>query len=243
MPRKKKATFVPKKKKTLVPEPNWEKLKKAKTEEQKLESFKIANDYVHFEVSDREQLHWLKKWVRERSGWDLHEETITLPDVYMIPFAKHGWLSIMLQFMPETVYNSLEKNLKPLLIRAKEIRANFAAEETVFPTDPEHPLHPDKVKQWLSIWKDYLKGIDKYKEAKDPKQRLDYQIAQTYVYNLSSYLRSGVWSDTHFGENREKKVMWVVKSPAFNPDGTIKRTKGFYYPDIGKVWSDEDETR
>jgi len=241
MPRKKKATFTPKKKKTLVPEPKWDKLRKAKSEDAKLQAFYDASDYVHYEISDREQLHWLKKWVREVSDWDLHSQTVTLPDVYMLPFAKYGWLAIMLKFMPDNVYESLVKNLKPLLVRADEIKAKTTDESVPFPEDKDDPLHPDKVKKWLSVWKDYLKGIDKYKESKDAKQRMEYQIAQTYVYNMSVYLRTGVWNDSHFGENREKKMMWVVKSLAYNPDGTVKRTPGYYYPDIGMVWKGDFE--
>lgn len=239
MPRKKKATFTPKKKKTLVPEPNWNKLQKAKSEEEQTQAFIEANDFVHFEVPDKEQLYWLKKWVREFSGWDMHSETVTLPDVYMSTFAKYGWLAIRLGYMPVSVKTSLEKNLKPLLERSQEIKDKNTEQGVTFSKDKDDPLHPDKVKKWLVVWKDYLKGMEKLKESKDPKQRMDYQTAETYVYNMSSYLRTGIWNDSHFGENREKKVMWVVKTLAYNKDGTVKRTRGYYYPDIGKVWENE----
>jgi len=241
MPRKKKAMFTPKKKKTLVPEPKWDKLRKAKSEEDQNNAFITSFDFVHFEISDKDQLHWLKKWIREISDWDLHNESVTLPDVYMLPFAKYGWLAIQLGYMPKKVYSSLEKNLKPLLLRATEIKNKHVTEEVQLPEDSSHFLHPAKVKKWLSVWKEYLKGINKYKESKDAKQRMEYQTAETYIYNMSSYLRTGIWNDDRFGENREGKVTWVVKSLAYNSDGTVKRTKNYYYPDIADVWNAPNE--
>lgn len=236
---KRKAKFTPKKKKTLVPEPSWDKYRRYTSDETQEKAYKECLDYVHYEVTEREQLHWLKKWVREKSGWDLHEETVTLPDVYMLPFAKYGWLAIMLQYVPKTVLTSLENNLKPLLHRADEFRAKHTVEEVALPDDKDHFLYPGKVKQWLAVWKDYLKGIDAYKESKDPKDRMKYQVAETYVYNMNAYLRTGVWNDTHFGENREGKVLWVCKALAYDKDGCVKRTFGTYYPDIGQVWTRE----
>jgi len=236
MPRAKKAKFVPKKKKTLVAEPKWEQLRKAKSEEERYKAFITSSEFVHFEVADREQLHWLKKWIREISDWDLHEGTVKLPDVYMMPFAKYGWLAVKLEYMPKKVENSFVKNLKPLLERAEEIKKDFADDGVYLPEDKEHFIHPDKVKKWLSEWKTYLKGIENFKDSKDAKQRITYQTAQTYVQNMTSYLRTGIWNDSHFGANREGKVMFVVKALAYDNEGMVKRTKGHYYPDIGKVW-------
>jgi hypothetical protein len=120
MPRKKKASFVPKKKQTLVPEPNWERLSKAKTQDAMYKAFIKVADFVHYEVPEREQIHWLKKWIREESGWDLHEETKILPDVHMMAFAKWGWIAIKLGFTPDKVVDSLTRNLKPVLESASE---------------------------------------------------------------------------------------------------------------------------
>lgn len=240
MPRKKKATFTPKKKKTLVPEPKWSVLENSKSEDTKLKSFNKALDFVHYEIPEREQIHWLKKWIRERSEWSLHKESVILPDSYMQPFAKYGWLAIKLGYVPKTVLDSLTKNLKPLLERAEELRDKTGDyDEPLLPDDEEHPLHPNKVKEWLKEWKSYLSNIKQYEDSKDAKQRMEYQVAKTYVYNLGLYLRTGVWSDSHYGMHREKKMYMVVKSMAYDENGVIKRTKGFYYPDIQKIWEGE----
>ena len=115
-------------------------------------------------------------------------------------------------------------------------RLDFVDDGAYLPEDTEHFLHPDKVKKWLAEWKSYVKGIEKYKDSKDANQRITYQTAQTYVQNMTSYLRTGIWNDSHFGANREGKVMFVVKALAYDDEGMVKRTQGYYYPDIGRVW-------
>ena len=38
------------------------------------------------------------------------------------------------------------------------------------------------------------------------------------------------------GEDEEKKTQWKCVAMAYHADGTPKRTKGVYYPDINAVW-------
>ena len=236
MPRKKKAVFVPKKKKTLIPEPKWDKLRKAKTEEDQLASWKACEDYVHFEVSEKEQIHSLKNWIA--AEWDMDSEAKTIPDVYLLAFAKNGWKAQQLGFTPVAVHTNLEKNLKPLLLNADQLRKTSTS-STQFSNDPDSKWHPTKVKEWLKAWQGYVKSISQWKESKDSNLRLQYQTAETYVYNLNQYLRNGVWSDTHWGENREYKVLQVCKALAYDENGLPKRTVGVFYPDIGEVWTKE----
>jgi hypothetical protein len=60
---------------------------------------------------------------------------------------------------------------------------------------------------------------------------------------MQIYLKTGVWLDTHFGENREKKIYNVCVAPAYDADGLIKRSVGVYYRDIGMIWKGtNDET-
>jgi len=240
MPKKKKGTFIPKKKKTLVPEPNWDKLKLANTEEEKLAAFVACEEFVHHEITDREYLHWLKKWLREYSGWDVREAVEIIPDVYLISFGKHGWKAVRLGFIPEKIYNSLRKNLFPLLMRAEELKRKNtpdpAIHESVSNREPDYFLHPDKVKGWIDTWKAYLQNSKHDAESNDINIRIRYQTALTYVANMQNYLRTGIWNDSRFGEKRESKIMWVVKSLAYDNEGNVKRTKGFYYPDIQGIW-------
>jgi len=240
MPKKKK--FVPKKKLTLVPEPNWEKLSKAKTEDDKIAAFKAAADYVHFEISDREQIHWLKKWIREYSDWDMHDETVIIPDVYLTSFSKYGWTAIKLGFMPDTIRASLEKSLQPILRRARSLKDANTTEAIDLPKEPDYFLHPEKVKKWLSTWKLFLANNKKDEESPERNIRLRYQSAQTYVTNMQNYLRTGIWNDMWFGEQREHRIRWVCKALAYDKDGMVKRNAGTWYPDIRRVWENKNET-
>jgi len=238
MPRKKKAVFIPKKKKTLIAEPKWEKLRKAQTEEERLDAWKVCDDFVHFEVPDKEQVHSLKRWVEINSGWALAEKTRTIPDVYLQIYAKHGWKARQLGYTPAAVRNNLEKNLKPLLEKADDLRRS-AANTVEHEVAKDSNWHPVKVKEWLKKWQGYLKSITSWKESSDANLRMQYQIAETYIYNLNQYLRNGVWSDTHWGENREYKVVTTCKAMAYDEAGMPKRTVGVFYPDIGQVWTKE----
>mgnify|MGYP000945801465 FL=1 len=235
--------FVPKKKKTLIPEPDWDKLRKAKTEENKIAAFKSVADFVHFEVSDKEQLHWLKKWIREYSDWNMHEETVVIPPAYLTSFSKYGWIAIRLGFIPDSIRNSLEKNLKPILQRAQFLKDKDKTELIDLPKEPDYFLHPDKVKSWLTTWKLFVTNNKKDEESPDRSIRMRYQSAQSYVTNMQNYLRTGIWNDMWFGERREQKVRLVCKAIAYETDGTVKRNVGTWYPDIQRVWEKNDQTR
>jgi len=240
MPKQKKAKFSAKRKTTLIDEPNWEVLQKAITEEEREDAFKKADDFVHFEVPVREHLHWLKKWIREESAWDLDPNIIELPDTYMVPFAKCGWIAIKLGFIPKKHFNSLTKNLKPFLLKSKELRENLNQDLPIHPSvlsrDSDDFLHIDKVKTWLEYWVSYVNENRKNIETADRERKIAFNTAETYVVNMRNYIRTGVWTDNRYGEKREGKVLVVCKALAYNSEGEVKRSKGTWYPDIQTVW-------
>jgi len=216
-----KRKFTAKKKQTLVPEPKWDRLRKAKTEQDRYNAFLSVEDYVHYEVTDREYLHSMKKWVRDHSGWEV--DLTSLPDTYLLAFAKQGWKYFQLGYMPERVAESLRDNLLPLYQRGKELREKIFSEPTIHPSvselESDHKLHPDKVKTWISAWKGN-KDTD----------------SKRYVSNMQTYLRTGIWLDPCYGLNREYKSVPICVAIAYDEEGLAKRTKGVYYPDLGMVW-------
>jgi len=230
---------------TLIKEPKWSVLSKSDTEEKMIEAFLICEDFVHYEVSEKDQLSALKKWLRTKSGWDVHEQTVILPDTYMSSFAKHGWKALKLGFMPQSVKSSLEKSLLPLLNRAQELKDKLYSEPNIHPDviakGEDDPLNLDNIKNWLGVWKAFLRKNKNYAESKDPALRKQYQEAEHYVYNMTTYARSNVWLDTHYGENRENKMYQRCYAMAYDKDGMPKRTKGVWYPDIMDVWSEKYE--
>lgn len=232
----KKAKFTPKKKKTLIPEPAWENLAKAKTEEQKLASFKKAIDFAHYEVPDKEKVHATRDWIILNSGWDMVESAKTVPDVWLSSISKICWLARKLGYIPEKHKQSLTDILLPILKKGH----TKTVEQVTFDTDKNHFLHPDKVKSWLKEWKEYLSNIKSYEDSKDPNLRAQYESAATYVHNCGVYLRTGIWCDYTYGENREHKVKYVCKALSYDKDGFVKRTKGVFYPDIQKIWGEPE---
>jgi len=76
-----------------------------------------------------------------------------------------------------------------------------------------------------------------------PKQSIADKInadgAKAYIRMMEHYLRTGDWISDFMGDDEEKKTQWKCVAMAYNPDGTPKRTKGVWYPDINTVWVSE----
>jgi len=76
-----------------------------------------------------------------------------------------------------------------------------------------------------------------------PKQSIADKInadgAKAYIRMMEHYLRTGDWISDFMGDDEEKKTQWKCVAMAYNPDGTPKRTKGVWYPDINTVWTSE----
>lgn len=238
-----KSKFVPKKKATLTPEPKWAKLSKAKTEEDRLSAWQDCDTYVHVEVTDKEKIHALYRWVELETDWDLHDSVKTTPSSYLSPYAKNAWKSRMLGYTPIAVIENLERNLKPLLARkmSRTTETTFDATADYFDNmEDDHPWHPTKVKEWVKKWQGDLKAMKGWDESSSSNQRMQYQIAVTYLYNLNQFLANGIWLDSHWGEDRENKIIPICRVPAYR-DGLVKRTVGTWYSDIGCVWSSDME--
>jgi len=106
---------------------------------------------------------------------------------------------------------------------------------------PEHPFSIAKTRAAINNQKDLLKSIRSYKDSKVAKERELYNVTKAYIENLEAYLRTGVYTDSRYGEERQSKVKVVCRTMAYNKDGTPKRTQGVYYADIDAVWTAEME--
>lgn len=234
--------FTPKKKVSLTPEPKWSKLAKAKTEEARMAAWMECDTYVHVEVPDKDKVHSLYRWVQLETDWGLEGAVKTTPASYLTAYAKNGWKARQLGYMPKAVLTNLEETLKPLLERGVSKAVVYDATAEYFADmDDDHPWHPTKVREWLKKWQGDLKAMKGWNESSNASQRLQYQVAQTYIYNLNQFLANGIWLDTHYGEDRESKIIPICRTPAYDKDGCVKRNVGTFYPDIGAVWSREYE--
>jgi hypothetical protein len=78
-----------------------------------------------------------------------------------------------------------------------------------------------------------LQGIKSLKDSKDSKEREQYQKVETYVSNLESYLRNGIYVDYFYGSRMQNRIKLKVTHMAYNRDGSAKRSVGNLYPDVG----------
>lgn len=105
--------------------------------------------------------------------------------------------------------------------------------------DPDSPLHWRKVRTWIKDLSIELKSKKVWRDSKDAKQRLSYLDLETYIGNLKKYLSTGVYHDRRYGRTQEGKIINVVHTLAYHPDGFVKRTIGYYYKDLEAVWTRE----
>jgi hypothetical protein len=96
----------------------------------------------------------------------------------------------------------------------------------------EHPISLKKVRQWIITNK--VERARQHKLANsDKKANANFIQLDVYVQNLESYLRSGIYLDSRYGENQEFKIKYQCVVMAYDADGTPKRSIGVLYPDIG----------
>jgi hypothetical protein len=124
------------------------------------------------------------------------------------------------------------------LAAAREARGpsqNQMIEESVRNLSDEDTFSLKNIRQWIKSNKDLLQGMKGMKESKESSERVAYMKVETYVANLESYLRNGIYVDLFYGEQAQNNVKYVVKSNgmAYHKDGTPKRSVGVFYEDIG----------
>lgn len=111
--------------------------------------------------------------------------------------------------------------------------SNASVHESIRNLPPEHPLSAQSVKGWIKSNKDLLKSIREYENSSNWKERLQYQSVENYIKNLNDYLRTGVYNDLFWGENRENIMGYVCHAMAYDKNGDPKRSDNTFYRDIG----------
>lgn len=132
------------------------------------------------------------------------------------------------------------------LAKARENRGpstNKLIAESVRNLPDEDTLSLKNVRPWLKENKELLASMRVYKDSKDPKERMSYQKVETYVSNIESYLRHGVWVDLFYGSQQQNKIKQRValNGMAYYANGKPKRTVGVWYEDLGQEWTKEME--
>ena len=109
----------------------------------------------------------------------------------------------------------------------------------------DDPLSLKSIKKSIKHNKDKASAFltNSRRRGVSPKQAISDRIhadsAKAYIRFMEHYLRTGDWISDFMGDDEEKKTQWKCVAMAYHEDGTPKRTKGVWYPDIQTVWTSE----
>ena len=109
----------------------------------------------------------------------------------------------------------------------------------------DDPLSLKSIKKSIKHNKDKASAFltNSRRRGASPKQsiadRIHADSAKAYIRFMEHYLRTGDWISDFMGDDEEKKTQWKCVAMAYHEDGTPKRTKGVWYPDIQAVWTSE----
>ena len=85
-------------------------------------------------------------------------------------------------------------------------------------------------------------SVNSRRRGATPKQAITDSInsdnTKAYIRFMEHYLRTGDWISNFMGDDEEKKTQWKCVAMAYHADGTPKRDKGVFYPDINMVWGE-----
>ena len=106
-----------------------------------------------------------------------------------------------------------------------------------------HPLHPNKVKEWIKSQKDLASSARSNVRRKIKGALAQVGIHEGYLRNLQKYLRDGDWVDMFYGEHQQHQIGRRCISQAYywyGPKmGQPKFDIGVYYPFLGCVYTQE----
>ena len=109
----------------------------------------------------------------------------------------------------------------------------------------DDPLSLKSIKKSIKHNKDKASAFltNSRRRGASPKQAISDRNhadnAKAYIRFMEHYLRTGDWISDFMGDDEEKKTQWKCVAMAYHEDGTPKRTKGVWYPDIQTVWTSE----
>jgi hypothetical protein len=115
--------------------------------------------------------------------------------------------------------------------------------EDVLKLDDDDPWSVKNVKKYIKNQKDYLKRFKQAHRRGEKGAEAKYLSINSYINNMENYLRTGVWLDLFWGEERENKVTSICFAKAYYhrgpKKGLVKRTENVFYPDLGVVYKKE----
>ena len=112
--------------------------------------------------------------------------------------------------------------------------------EDVLALDDDHSWSHKNVKKYIKAQKEILTTYKSAFRRGEKGAEAKYLSTHSYIKNMETYLRTGVWLDSFWGEDRNKKVQHICLSMAYYHTGKLKgkpkRTHGIYYSDLGTTY-------
>ena len=108
----------------------------------------------------------------------------------------------------------------------------------------DDPLSLKSIKKSIKHSKDRASAysVNSRRRGATPNQAIADSInsdtTKAYIRFMEHYLRKGDWISNFMGDDEEKKTQSKCVAMAYHADGTPKRSKGVYYPDINMVWGE-----
>ena len=139
-------------------------------------------------------------------------------------------------------------------IRLEKMRAKKKAPEYknvskyVLSLDDEEPYSLKNVKVWIKHNKELVSMLQSRARNKELSPNAKQQALnqadnkKAFIRYIEHYIKTGDWIGMFSGQNEMKRVIPKVVAMAYYPDGTPKRTVGYWYPDIESVWTKEMES-
>ena len=130
--------------------------------------------------------------------------------------------------------------------RSKKKTAEYKnVHPSVLQKPDDDPLSLKSVKKWIKHNKEKASAYltNSRRRGATPKQSIIDKIhsenAKAYIRYMEYYLKSGTWISMFMGEDEELKTQCKCVAMAYESDGTPKRSKGVFYPDINAVWASD----
>jgi len=125
--------------------------------------------------------------------------------------------------------------------RAERLKNNPPAYKNIHPDvlalPDDHPWSHKNVKNWIKTWKTIKEEHSRAFRRGDKTAEAKKISAVSYINNMETYLKTNVWLDMYWGEDRNKKVKHVATSLAYyhtgKKAGQTKRSNNTFYSDLG----------
>lgn len=125
--------------------------------------------------------------------------------------------------------------------REKRLKENPPQYKNIHPialNRPEDdPFYFRKVQKWIKTQKDLLSEARKSLRQKEKGAEAKVASIQGYIANLQKYLSTGIYCDLFYGEHQQYRIRYRCFKPAYNKDGTQKRSFGVFYEDLGYTYT------